>query len=75
MKASGLRVNDPKTEVCLFSRSDVASMDIIINDETIKNSKAINVLGIVFDSKLQWGPQVKKDTLMGIKSSKCNKAY
>ena len=55
---SGLKVNDSKTEICLFSRSDAASIYININGETVKTSKEIIVLGIVFDSKLQLGPNL-----------------
>ena len=31
MKASGLKVNETKTEICLFSRPDVSSLNIVIN--------------------------------------------
>ena len=60
MKASGLKVNETKTEICLFSRSDVASLNIVIKGVNVTISREINVLGVVFDAKLQWGPQVKR---------------
>ena len=60
MKASGLKVNENKTEICLFSRSDVASLNIVIKGVNVTISREINVLGVVFDAKLQWGPQVKR---------------
>ena len=56
--ASGLRVNDNKTEVCIFSGKDMACIDLNINGQVIQSKKEINVLGIIFDSKLEWGPQV-----------------
>ena len=36
----------------------MACIDLNINGKIIKSKKEINVLGIIFDSKLQWGPQV-----------------
>ena len=51
-KKAGLKVNESKTEACLFHRS----LDITVT-LYIKGSN-INVLGILFDSKLQWNDQV-----------------
>ena len=31
-----------------------------INGVNVTTSREINVLGVVFDAKLQWGPQVKR---------------
>ena len=36
----------------------MASILLNINGQPIKSKKEISVLGIIFDSKLQWGPQV-----------------
>ena len=58
LEDSGLTVNKGKTEVCLFSKRDVAPFNIIIGGSPVTTSKTINVLGLVFDSKLTWGPQV-----------------
>ena len=60
LKNSGLKVNGSKTEVCIFSRTMVASMDISINGIKVRTKKEIGVLGIVFDSWLQWGPLVQR---------------
>ena len=53
-----VRVNEAKTEVCLFSRSDIPTITITVNRDNIETKNQMNVLGIIFDSKLQWGPQV-----------------
>jgi hypothetical protein len=55
---SGLKVNESKTEICLFHRMDYPPIVIKIGDSTIKTSKSMNVLGVIFDSKLQWSLQV-----------------
>ena len=60
LKQSGLKVNDSKTELCLFHRKSNPLIEIIINNITIKSKHAINVLGIEFDSKLQWNTHVSK---------------
>ena len=52
------KVNKAKTEVCLFSRRDVAQQTVLIAGTAVLTSKTINVVGLVFDSKLSWGPQV-----------------
>ena len=57
-KASGLKFNESKTEICLFSRGDLVPIDIALNGEILTTKSTINVLGIIFDAKLQWGPQV-----------------
>ena len=68
LKGSGLKVNDNKTEVCLFSKRDRANTSVTINEELITTKKEIGVLGIVFDSKLHWGPQVTKTILKATKA-------
>ena len=59
LKDSGLKVNDQKTELCLFSRNDTQSVTLNINNFEIKSKTTINVLGVIFDSKLQWQHQVE----------------
>ena len=58
LRKSGLKVNDSKTEVCLFYRKDHLPIDIMFNNVTVKSKKSINVLGVTFDSKMQWSDQV-----------------
>ena len=58
LKQSGLKVNDSKTEICLFYRKDHPPIQIIVNGVTLTSRTNINVLGVAFDAKLQWGVQV-----------------
>ena len=55
---SGLKVNEAKTEICLFSRTNMPPVFIKISNQEVESKNQINVLGIIFDSNLQWGPQV-----------------
>jgi hypothetical protein len=59
MSGSGLKVNLQKTELCIFHRYDSGSGEITVNNVTIKSGKYINVLGIKFDSRLEWKYQVE----------------
>ena len=59
LKDSGLKVNDAKTEICLFIHANTKPIEMEINGSIIKSKPTMNVLGILFDSKLQWGIQVK----------------
>ena len=58
LSSSGLKVNSSKTEICLFSRTDHIPVEIHLNGETIISKSTINVLGVIFDSKLKCGAQV-----------------
>ena len=60
LKKSGLIVNQAKTECCLFYKNDCAQVNLKIGDCTILTKKSINVLGVIFDSKLQWSEHVAK---------------
>ena len=60
LKDSGLKVNEAKTEMCLFHRNDQPAISINLQGNLITSSKTMNVLGILFDSKLSWGPQVSQ---------------
>ena len=55
---SGLKVNEAKTEICLFSRTNMPPVLIKISNQEVETKNQINVLGIIFDSNLKWGPQV-----------------
>ena len=57
---SGLKINENKTEVCIFHRNTEISIEIIINNANIKTSNTINILGIQFDSCLKWNMQYSK---------------
>ena len=58
LRDSGFKVNDSKTEMCLFHRSDKKIITINLNNCIIKSTPEIKVLGIIFNSKLQWTEQV-----------------
>ena len=58
LKKSGLVVNDEKTDLCLFYKNDTEPVNVRIGDSVIKSKNEISVLGIIFDSKLQWSNQV-----------------
>ena len=47
-------VNESKTEICLFHRNDEPPIQIKIQNVTITSKKSMNVLGVIFDSKLTW---------------------
>ena len=64
---SGLKVNESKTDLCLFHKRSTAPIEIIINGTTLKSKQQINVLGVIFDQKLQWSEQV---AYCGLKSSR-----
>jgi hypothetical protein len=68
LKNSGLKVNDAKTEVCLFSRTDVRPIKLTINGIELTTKKSMNVLGVHFDTKLNW------QTHMQSTITKANKA-
>ena len=58
LKKSGLKVNDEKTELCLFHRKFQGNVTIEVNGININSKPNMNVLGIIFDSKMNWNDQV-----------------
>ena len=54
MTESALKINESKTELCLFSRKDVKMREVIINEVRYEIKRHIKILGITFDSKLSW---------------------
>ena len=59
---SGLKVNVGKTELIIFNRTDTAMSSITINGEVVQSKNEISVLGLIFDSKMEWSPQVERST-------------
>ena len=53
LKKSGLKVNESKTELCLFFKRE-----IILNNVSVKSKTSMNVLGVYFDSKLTWSKHI-----------------
>ena len=68
LSGSGLKVNEQKTELCHFYRKDTPPVEITLNNAKIKSSFEMNVLGVLFDSKLTWANHVSKQI------NKANKA-
>ena len=58
LRQSGLKVNEYKKEVCLFHRNDSITITLNIYNSQISTTPHINVLGVIFDAKLQWNEQV-----------------
>ena len=54
LQDSGLKVNESKTELCLFYRRDTQQIEIFLGDVSVKSKAHMNVLGVCFDSKLSW---------------------
>ena len=54
----GKIVNESKTEICLFHRNDKPTIQVRIQNVTITSKKSMNVLGVIFDSKLTWNAHV-----------------
>ena len=51
---SGLKVNESKTELCLFHCKDHQPIQITLNDQILISKSSMSVLGVSFDSKLNW---------------------
>ena len=60
MSGSGVKVNLQKMELCIFHRYDSGKGQISVNNVVIKSRDCLNVLGIKFDSRLEWTVQVDK---------------
>ena len=54
LKDSGLVVNESKTEICLFHKNDQPPISISLQGVNVTSSKSMNVLGVIFDAKLNW---------------------
>ena len=55
---SGLKVNESKTELCLFYKKDTPPVEITLNNISVRSNDTMNVLGVCFDSKLSWAKQI-----------------
>ena len=67
-KDSGLKVNNAKTDLCLFYKNDTAPITLTLGIEEIRSNKSMNVLGIMFDSKLTWSLQVSSAIMKATKA-------
>ena len=68
LRKSGMKVNDAKTCLCLFYNKDTTPIEIKLNSTVVKSSKSINVLGVIFDQKLQWAEHVAQTILKSNKA-------
>ena len=68
LKDSGLKVNKNKTELCIFHSNKNTDGRLKIDNTTILSKTQINVLGLTFDSRLNWAPQVSH-AIIGAKNS------
>jgi exonuclease III len=69
LTGSGLKVNITKTEFTVFHRSLNTAGRIRIGTEWIGATQEMGILGIVFDSRLEWTKQVDKSILKARQSS------
>ena len=58
LKQSGLKVNESKIELCLFTKKDTPQVEITINNVSVKSGTTMHVLGVFFYSKISWAKQV-----------------
>ena len=68
LRGSGLVVNESKKAVCLFHKNDQPTIEIKVCGSSVKSNKVINVLGVTFDSKLNWSHQFANCTKKAKKS-------
>ena len=59
LKDSGLKVNETKTELCLFNRKDQPPLQIVVNNQQLISKTHMNVLGVSFGCKLNWQNQIE----------------
>jgi hypothetical protein len=59
LTGSGLKVNVEKTEIVIFHKKDTATTSIKINEVEIHTKEQMSVLGVIFDSKLEWSLQTE----------------
>ena len=68
LRDSGLKVSKSKIELCLFHRFDHHLITLSLNGSYITSSTCMNVLGIMFDSKLN-GQRNQVRVIGGFKTS------
>ena len=59
IKQSGLKINEKKTEICLFYKRDTDPVNVMIGEDLVTTSDTINILGVTFDSKMAWSQQIR----------------
>ena len=66
LRGSGLVVNESKTEVCVFHKNDQLVIDLGVCESNVKSKNLIKVLGVTFDSKLNWNQHISYITCIQI---------
>ncbi len=59
LKKSGLKVNEQKTELCIFHKHEKIVTTMDLKGVTIESKESINILGIRFDKNLKWDIHVE----------------
>ena len=78
LRDSGLKVNETKTEICIFHRSEIRVVEIRVGLNLVKSVNEMNVLGVKFDSNLKWSPHVSaviKKSLAALHAIKLIRKY
>ena len=55
----GMKVNETKTEICIFHKKDVQHIIMDIRGLQIEVKNSIKVLGVIFDTKMNWNNQAR----------------
>jgi hypothetical protein len=50
----GFCVNKKKNEVCVFYRKDSRACEVVLGSKKVCILKIMRILGLIFDSKLNW---------------------
>jgi hypothetical protein len=59
-RESDLVVNKTQTEICIFHKHECQVLEIRVKDTIVKTKNIVNVLGVLFHTRLMWCGQVAK---------------
>jgi hypothetical protein len=62
-----LVVNESKTEICLFHKNDKPQIIVKVDNVQVLSQKTMSVLGVIFDSKLNWNAHIAESICKGKK--------
>ncbi|CAG7826786.1 unnamed protein product [Allacma fusca] len=54
LEALGLKLNEAKTQLTVFTRKNVPNIEILVNNQVVRPSNEMKYLGIVFDNQLNF---------------------
>ena len=66
LKDSGMKVNESKTDLCLFHRGDMTPTTLSLYGKSFILNKTINILGVIFDSRMQWSDNAIKCSMSAL---------